>query len=158
MKKLLTILSITSLVFVGLYGISIKTPIQKVNAINCKETQYFSSFGHRNKCYSKTIKNIKITSIKQYKKKRGVLLIKWNNQPKQSPSQIAYRIKGTHKWYYRNSGIQVKSNKPIIAVNHTAFGFKVGKKYQIKIRGRLRYDGENHYGKWSKIKTTKKVK
>lgn len=35
---------------------------------------------------------------------------------------------------------------------------KKGKKYQFRVRSYVKVDGQKYYGKWSKVKTSKKVK
>ena len=62
--------------------------------------------------------------------------------------QISYRAKGTKKWK------NVSSTKNVMTVKK----LKKGKTYQFRVRGYVNIDGTKYYGKWSKIKTSKKVK
>ena len=43
----------------------------------------------------------------------------------------------------------------IVSNNNGAFQ---GKKYQVKVRGYVKVNGQKYYGNWSKIKVTKKIK
>lgn len=62
--------------------------------------------------------------------------------------QYSYRIKGKKKW----TTVRSSSNKKTIKK------LKKGKKYQVRVRGFVKIDGEYCYGAWSKVKTTAKIK
>ena len=62
--------------------------------------------------------------------------------------QISYRAKGTKKW----KAVDSKKNKKTIRK------LKKGKKYQVRVRGYVKVNGEKYYGKWSAVKTSKKIK
>ncbi|MBR2547533.1 MAG: fibronectin type III domain-containing protein [Eubacterium sp.] len=62
--------------------------------------------------------------------------------------QISYREKGTKKWKNVSSSKNVKTVKKL----------KKGKSYQFRVRGYVKVDGKKYYGKWSKVKTSRKVK
>ena len=62
--------------------------------------------------------------------------------------QIAYRIKGYSKWYYRTA----KSSKV------TLKKLKRGRKCVVKVRAYKVVNGKKYYGAWSKAKTSGKVK
>ena len=65
-----------------------------------------------------------------------------------STYQIKYRVKGTSKWKTVTAKSKTKTIKNL----------KKGKRYQIKVRSYKKVKGATCYGKWSKTKTTKKVK
>jgi len=62
--------------------------------------------------------------------------------------QISYRANGTKK----RKAVDSKKNKKTIRK------LKKGKKYQVRVRGYVKVDGEKYYGKWSAVKTSKKIK
>ena len=62
--------------------------------------------------------------------------------------QIKYRIKGKKKW-------KTKTTKKIKIVLKK---LKKGKKYQIKARAFRKVGKKKYYGKWSKVKVTKKIR
>ncbi len=62
--------------------------------------------------------------------------------------QIAYRVKGTSKWYYTTTTKQSKVIKKL----------KKKKKYQVKIRAYRTVNKVKYYGAWSAVKTTAKIK
>lgn len=62
--------------------------------------------------------------------------------------QISYRVKGTKKWKYVSSFKNVRTVKKL----------KKGRRYQFRVRSYVKVDGQKYYGKWSKVKTSKKVK
>ena len=62
--------------------------------------------------------------------------------------QIRYRVKGAKKWKTINTTKNVRTVKKL----------KKGKKYQFKVRAYVKIDGQKYYGKWSKVKTSKKVR
>lgn len=65
-----------------------------------------------------------------------------------SKYQIKYRIKGKKKW-------KTKTTKKIKIVLKK---LKKGKKYQIKARAFRKVGKKKYYGKWSKVKVTKKIR
>lgn len=62
--------------------------------------------------------------------------------------QYSYRVKGQKKWKNVRSTKNVKTIKKL----------KSGKKYQVRVRGYVKIKGKYHYGAWSKIKTTGKIR
>ena len=62
--------------------------------------------------------------------------------------QIKYRVKGKSSWKTVKTTSKAKTIK----------GLKKGKKYQIKVRTFKKVGGSTYYGKWSKVKLTKKIK
>ena len=66
--------------------------------------------------------------------------------------QIKYRIKGK-KW----TTLKLKAAKAAKA-KIVISKLKKGKKYQVKVRAFKKVKGKTYYGKWSKVKTTKKIK
>ena len=62
--------------------------------------------------------------------------------------QIKYRVKGKSSWKTAKTTSKAK----------TVEGLKKGKKYQIKVRTFKKVGGSTYYGKWSKVKLTKKIK
>ena len=65
-----------------------------------------------------------------------------------STYQIKYRVKGSSKWKTVTTTSKTKTIKSL----------KTGKRYQIKVRAYKKVKGVTYYGKWSRVKTTKKVK
>ena len=62
--------------------------------------------------------------------------------------QISYKVKGTSKWKSVDSAKNIKTIKKL----------KKGKKYNVRVRGYVKVDGEKHYGSWSAVKTSGKIK
>lgn len=83
--------------------------------------------------------------IKSYKK--GNLKVVAPAGAKNNGFQIAYRVKGTKKWTYKN--VATKNN-----LNTTIKKLKSKKKYQVTVRKYV-YDENNllYWSKWSKVQT-----
>ena len=67
---------------------------------------------------------------------------------KASTYQIAYRVKGTSKWKTVSTSKQIRVIKKL----------KKGKRYQVRVRSRKVSQGRTLYSKWTKIKTTGKIR
>lgn len=62
--------------------------------------------------------------------------------------QIAYKVKGTSKWKYTTTTAQSKTIKKL----------KSGKAYNVKVRAYKTVNSKKHYGAWSKVYTSGKIK
>ncbi len=87
----------------------------------------------------------KITKAKVGKKK---IALSWKKVSGAKGYQVLYKVKGKKSW----KKVTVKKNKA------TLKKLKKGKKYQIKVRAYKTSSGKNVYGKYSPVKTSKKVK
>ena len=89
--------------------------------------------------------------IKKAKVGKRKVTLKFKVKPAKtggSKYQIKYRIKGKKKW-------KTKTTKKIKLVLKK---LKKGKKYQIKARAFKKVGKKKYYGKWSKVKVTKKIR
>lgn len=65
--------------------------------------------------------------------------------------QIAYRAKGSSKW--KTAKLKIPKFRT------TLKGLKKGRRYQVRVRSYVNWsDGKTYYSKWSKIRTSKKIK
>ncbi len=89
-------------------------------------------------------------AVKKLTPGKGSLKVTAKNQKKSGLTgyEISYKIKGSKKWKTTTSTKNVKTIKNL----------KKGKKYQVRVRGYVKVGGKKHYGAWSKVKTSKKIK
>ena len=64
--------------------------------------------------------------------------------------KISYRAVGSSKWTTKS----MAASKNAKVLN----GLKKGKKYQVRVRGYVKYGGNINYGAWSKVKTSGKIR
>jgi hypothetical protein len=62
--------------------------------------------------------------------------------------EISYKVKGSGKWKTVNSTRNTKTIKKL----------KKGKKYQVRVRGYVKVGKKKYCGKWSQVRTSKKIK
>jgi hypothetical protein len=96
------------------------------------------------------VKNTKV-KIKKPKTGKKKVTAKWTANKTFDGYQVSYKIKGKGKWKKVTAKGASTSKKVIKKL-------KKGKKYQIKVRGYKTINGAKVYGKYSKTKTTGKVK
>ena len=90
-------------------------------------------------------KKAAISSAKSSSKKK--FKIKWKKVSGGVSYQIAYKRKGSSKWYYAKAGSSTYSK--------TISSLKSGKYYYVKVRAFKSVNGTKYYGSWSKTKTVK---
>lgn len=93
----------------------------------------------------------KASAIKSVTVGKNKITVKATTAPKEKGAtkyQIGYKVKGASKWNYTTTTASYKTIKKL----------KSGKVYIVKLRAYKTVDGIKYYGKWSKEKTTKKVK
>ena len=73
------------------------------------------------------------------------LTVQWKKLAGGVRYRIAYRVKGTGKWKFRN--VAAGTGKKALAK------LKAGKVYQVKVRAYKSVGGTKYYGSWSKVKT-----
>ena len=101
-------------------------------------TVYSSSYSSVKKVTAKPGK-VTISSITSTKKRSGT--VKWAKIKNATGYQVAYRIKGTSKWYYTT-----------VSTNKKVFTLLRNKKYYVKVRAYTKYNGTKYYGSWSSEK------
>jgi hypothetical protein len=90
-------------------------------------------------------------SIKKPTAGKKKVTVKWTANKLFDGYQVSYKIKGKKKWKKVTVKGGTKTKKVIKKL-------KKGKKYQVKVRGYKTISGAKVYSKFSKTKTTKKVK
>lgn len=99
---------------------------------------------------STTITRTKVATKKASATKRK-LTVKWKKVKGATHYQIKYRVKGAKKWKSKT----VAGSKSSLTIKK----LKKGKKYQYKVRSVQKLKGyKTYYGKYSKTKTSKKIK
>lgn len=93
----------------------------------------------------------KKTTVSSTKPKKRQLKIKWKKISSATHYQVKYRVKGAKKWKSKT----ITANKTSLTLKK----LKKGKKYQYKVRGIQKLKGyTTYYSKYSKTKTSKKIK
>ena len=90
-------------------------------------------------------------SIKKPKAGKKKVTVKWTANKLFDGYQVSYKIKGKKKWKKVTVKGGTKTKKVIKKL-------KKGKKYQVKVRGYKTISGAKVYSKFSKTKTTAKIK
>ena len=88
--------------------------------------------------------------LKAGKKKLTVKVTHTTSYASFDGCQIRYRVKGSSKW--KKTPVSLVSDKKVLKK------LKSGKRYQIQARDYTIYNGKKHYGAWSKVKTSAKIK
>lgn len=101
-------------------------------------TAYSASYSSVKKVTAKPAK-ASITSSSSTKKRTATL--KWKKVSGATGYQVAYRIKGTSKWYYTT-----------VSTNKKVFTLMRNKNYYVKVRAYTTYKGTKYYGPWSSQK------
>jgi beta-N-acetylhexosaminidase len=94
---------------------------------------------------------LKKAAIKSLKPGKRKLTVKMTTRPSKKGGthyQIAYKVKGTKKWKYKITSTAKKT------ITH----LKSKKRYLVKARVYKKVSGKKYYGKWSKIKKSRKIK
>ena len=101
-------------------------------------TVYSTSYSSVKKVTAKPGK-VTISSITSTKSRSGT--VKWAKITNATGYQVAYRIKGTSKWYYTT-----------VSTNKKVFTLLRNKNYYVKVRAYTKYNGTKYYGSWSSEK------
>ena len=104
-------------------------------------TAYSSSYSSVKKVTAKPAK-VTISSVSSKKSRSGT--VKWKKVSNATGYQVAYRRKGSSKWYY----VTVKTNSK-------TFTSLRKKNYYVKVRAYTTYKGTKYYGSWSSEKAMK---
>ena len=88
---------------------------------------------------------VTLKSLKASTAGSRTLTVRWKKLAGGVRYRIAYRVKGTGKWKFRN--VAAGTGKKALAK------LKAGKVYQVKVRVYKSVGGTKYYGSWSKVKT-----